>query len=376
MKKLLLFGSIVLCCVFGPNTSVFAQGLVDLYLDNINVYVAEYGKILIYSLPDTTLQIVRISPLVGTGSGTVYDAREDGDIEDSTTLVTNPLLSDFEIYGAYNNYYYGLPPNVLVKQNIYCWQNQNSIIAKYTVINRETNPIDAVFGFELIPEVEGVYEGEDTVTYNSQTKIISDRKTEAVGFKLLSGDINSLNIFMYFKDYNNDVDFWTWLTNGEIDTLFIIDPHVPQVDDPVIIPSFNSQNIAVGDSAIYYLAIGYGSNEVEMLASMEQAQQKYNQITSVESDLNNIPSDFVLEQNYPNPFNPTTKITFGLPEMSNVTLKIFNTLGEEVTELVNELLEAGTHSYNFDASKLTSGIYIYSLQTESGSISKKMTLIK
>ncbi|MCJ7553252.1 MAG: hypothetical protein MUO34_05145, partial [Ignavibacteriaceae bacterium] len=322
MKKLLLFGSIVLCCVFSPNTSVFAQGLVDLYLDNINVYVAEYGKISIWSLPDTILQITRISPLVGTGSGTVYDAREDGDIEDSTTLVTNPLFSDFEIYGAYNNYYYGLPPNVLVKENIYCWQNQNSIIAKYTVINRETNPIDAVFGFELIPEVEGVYEGGDTVTYNSQTKIISDRKTEAVGFKLLSGDINSLNTFMYFKDYNNDVDFWTWLTNGEIDTLFIIDPSVPKVDDPVIIPSFISKTIAVGDSAIYYLAIGYGSNEVEMLASMEQAQQKYNMITSVDEN-ESAPTTYTLNQNYPNPFNPSTKISYQLPQSGFVTLKVY-----------------------------------------------------
>jgi hypothetical protein len=57
-------------------------------------------------------------------------------------------------------------------------------------------------------------------------------------------------------------------------------------------------------------------------------------------------------------------------------LKVFNTLGEEVAELVNESLEAGTHSYNFDASNLTSGIYIYSLQTDAGVISKKMTLVK
>jgi hypothetical protein len=88
------------------------------------------------------------------------------------------------------------------------------------------------------------------------------------------------------------------------------------------------------------------------------------------------PEDFVLEQNYPNPFNPSTKISFGLPQKSNVVLKVFNTLGQEVAELANGSLEAGTHSYNFDASKLTSGIYVYSLQTDAGVISKKMTLIK
>ena len=57
--------------------------------------------------------------------------------------------------------------------------------------------------------------------------------------------------------------------------------------------------------------------------------------------------------------------------MSNVTFKSINLIGEEVTELVSELLEAGTHSYNFNASKLTSGIYIYSLQTKAGNIQKK-----
>ena len=85
---------------------------------------------------------------------------------------------------------------------------------------------------------------------------------------------------------------------------------------------------------------------------MQLAQQKYNQIVSVESDVNNIPNDFILEQNYPNPFNPSTKISFGLPQRSSVVLKVFNALGQEVAELVNESLEAGTHSYNFDASKL------------------------
>ena len=136
------------------------------------------------------------------------------------------------------------------------------------------------------------------------------------------------------------------------------------------------ENLANGDSITFYFAVAIGANQTEMLANMQLAQQKYNQIVSVESDVNNIPNDFILEQNYPNPFNPSTKISFGLPLRSNVVLKVFNTLGEEVAELVNEALEAGTHSFNFDASKLTSGIYIYSLKTDAGVISKKMTLIK
>jgi hypothetical protein len=57
-------------------------------------------------------------------------------------------------------------------------------------------------------------------------------------------------------------------------------------------------------------------------------------------------------------------------------LKVFNTIGQEVAKLVDGSLEAGTHSYNFNALNLTSGIYVYSLQTDAGLITKKMTLIK
>lgn len=98
--------------------------------------------------------------------------------------------------------------------------------------------------------------------------------------------------------------------------------------------------------------------------------------SEISVDINQIPSTFSLNQNYPNPFNPSTEISFGLPQKSNVVLKIFNTLGQEVAKLVNETLEAGTHTFNFDATRLSSGIYIYSLQTDAGVISKKMTLIK
>ncbi len=78
-----------------------------------------------------------------------------------------------------------------------------------------------------------------------------------------------------------------------------------------------------------------------------------------------------LYQNYPNPFNPTTTIEFEIPKASNVTLKIFNIIGEEVTTLVSDRLTAGSYTYEWDASSVASGIYMYrlstgSLTTESG----------
>ncbi|HLA99751.1 MAG TPA: T9SS type A sorting domain-containing protein, partial [Bacteroidota bacterium] len=72
-----------------------------------------------------------------------------------------------------------------------------------------------------------------------------------------------------------------------------------------------------------------------------------------------------LEQNYPNPFNPTTTIRFSIEEPSAVSLKIFSMLGEEVQTLVgHEMLDEGSWDYDFDASRLSSGIYIYQLSVQ------------
>lgn len=80
--------------------------------------------------------------------------------------------------------------------------------------------------------------------------------------------------------------------------------------------------------------------------------------------------------NYPNPFNPTTTISFSLPEKNHVSLKIFDILGREIVEIVNEVKDEGTYSVNFDASHLSSGFYIYTLSTGKNKISQKMLLLK
>ncbi len=88
------------------------------------------------------------------------------------------------------------------------------------------------------------------------------------------------------------------------------------------------------------------------------------------------PSGFRLEQNYPNPFNPSTQITFRLPQAGDALLEIFNIRGQLVATLVDGTLSSGEHTVNFDASALSSGIYVYKLQTPAGTLSRKMTLIK
>jgi hypothetical protein len=101
----------------------------------------------------------------------------------------------------------------------------------------------------------------------------------------------------------------------------------------------------------------------------------YEYSKTVEVDLGT-PKKFELSQNYPNPFNPTTTISYNLPEAGNVTLIIYNLLGQEIKTLVNEYKEAGVYTINFDASQLDSGLYFYKLQVGSFTQTRKMTLVK
>jgi len=88
------------------------------------------------------------------------------------------------------------------------------------------------------------------------------------------------------------------------------------------------------------------------------------------------PNEFSLMQNYPNPFNPSTTIRYGLPQRSQVTLSVFNTLGESVSTLVNGDMDAGYHEVQFDGSKLASGVYLYRIQAGSYVETKKLLLVR
>jgi hypothetical protein len=125
--------------------------------------------------------------------------------------------------------------------------------------------------------------------------------------------------------------------------------------------SFTDENISAGKYLYRLKQIDYNgvyeySNEIEVLI--------------------NAPDDFALNQNYPNPFNPSTAIVFQLPKESFVTLKVYNILGVEIATLVNEQKPAGVHKINFDASGLTSGLYIYKISTGNFEQTRKMLLLK
>jgi len=99
-------------------------------------------------------------------------------------------------------------------------------------------------------------------------------------------------------------------------------------------------------------------------------------ITSNEVESNTQPQTFKLHQSYPNPFNPTTTIGYELPQNTAIKLEVFNVLGQRVATLVDGVQPSGFHEVRFDASSLSSGLYLYRLTTESFSETKRMMLIK
>jgi len=123
-------------------------------------------------------------------------------------------------------------------------------------------------------------------------------------------------------------------------------------------------------------AIYYGSDHLPVTALY-----KFEKTGSVTIISNLIPEKFNVYQNYPNPFNPSTKIKFDIPSGLNgsdtkVRLSVYNSLGKEIAELVNENLSAGSYETEFDASDFSSGVYFYKIETDNFSQTKSMFLIK
>ncbi|MBN2365376.1 MAG: T9SS type A sorting domain-containing protein [Calditrichaeota bacterium] len=98
--------------------------------------------------------------------------------------------------------------------------------------------------------------------------------------------------------------------------------------------------------------------------------------TAIASEVKAIPANLTLYQNYPNPFNPRTTIEFELPMNTEVTLKIYNILGEEVATLLSDFLLSGSYEFQWDAGKYASGVYYYRLQAGDYVETKKMVLMR
>ncbi len=129
-----------------------------------------------------------------------------------------------------------------------------------------------------------------------------------------------------------------------------------------------SQSYSFIDKKMLPGSYTYRLKQIDFDGSSEYSQE-------VEAKITN-PIDYVLSQNYPNPFNPSTTISYSIPEDGNVTIKVYDILGNEVASLVDEFKQAGKHDLVFNASNLSSGVYYYKMTSAGFSKIKKLMLMK
>ena len=136
-------------------------------------------------------------------------------------------------------------------------------------------------------------------------------------------------------------------------------------------------NLSYGTSAVAYSSAinGYPAGDLNWYPELK-TRWEAGEVVGIEDEVNPLPVEFTLEQNYPNPFNPSTKIVYSVPQQSKISLEVFDVLGRKVASLVNGVQTAGSHTVEFDASHLSSGVYFYRLSTQDLTLSKKMILMK
>ncbi|MCH7820056.1 MAG: T9SS type A sorting domain-containing protein [Candidatus Marinimicrobia bacterium] len=188
-----------------------------------------------------------------------------------------------------------------------------------------------------------------------------------VGYDVIQTADNGFIITGYTNSYGaGGKDLWVIRTDSLGDSLWTRTYGGEKEDEGWDILQFsNNDYLIIGNTQSF----GAGSYDIWLLMLSE------NPITVVENSIN-IPIRFQLNQNHPNPFNPVTTIGYALPRSGDVTLLIFNLLGEEVTRLVDGFQPTGTYQIIWDASNYSSGIYFYRLQAGDFVQTRKMVLLK
>ncbi len=138
---------------------------------------------------------------------------------------------------------------------------------------------------------------------------------------------------------------------------------------------YTTENSEIIGNNIFDLAMT-DNNELWILTTNGISIYSENEIDLVEDDFNSSVSGFSLGQNYPNPFNPVTKISYNIPSVGYVELKVFDINGREVAELINDFQNPGNHDVQFSAANLASGVYLYRLRYYNKILTKKLILLK
>jgi len=253
----------------------------------------------------------------------------------------------------------------------------DSTIYNYRRFDANNNEID-VLSYTL----NGIgINNPDPINKNTilETIIIEDSTSEKVfvtsNFSLSAGDSihirekdrNELLLQNYGENMNYDLEVRIASDNNQF---VFLHTEIPMAQNSAhqIVPVWENLN-----NEPVKILIDLGNDGI-----IDDTLSLINQLTGIGEDQGSLlsPKSYNLAQNYPNPFNPVTTIKYSIPKTSNVLIKVFDVLGNEITILINEEKPVGTYELNWNAANLPSGVYFYRLQAGSFVETKKMILLK
>jgi Secretion system C-terminal sorting domain len=219
----------------------------------------------------------------------------------------------------------------------------------------------------------------DNITYTANYSGIADASPMNIHFTSIDGQDITLGWTEHPCPYVTQYQIWRKVKGGSTSLVGTVNRGTTSFTDGMYM-----QNNYNGSKSLFYTVKAYylppnttngtwnDPGYYNISGDLDLKPKSQSQYMSVAQE---IPTEYNME-NYPNPFNPTTAINYQIPKDGFVTLKIYDMLGREVATLVNDNKTAGYYKVNFDAGRLTSGVYIYTIKSNDFFLSKKMLLMK
>ena len=351
----------------------------DALTAQVDFALNDWGRIRFWD-PAGTRHVDRISINYAINDSTIFHYRQVGiTLPFVLPNAITPAIADSERVAIIC--YFKDPDTIAyVTHHVYWWQNKNYIIVRYGIRNNGAAQHDSHVSFELIPQLEQAYGGEDIGFDADNATGYATKPNHFVGIKILSHPLFSLRAMDYSaagSSYWLNMPFlWGEMSNAESTDFPLNSP-----TGALVFFNAGQHSIPVGDSTDVYIAIAYGSDLTALQTEISDAQNIYDTvITSLEAEETTVRT-FKLFPNYPNPFNPQTTIRFELPQAGDIKLAVYNMQGRLIKTLSSGQHGSGTHLYTWDGTDMNgntvaSGIYIYQLSAPGVMQSQKMVFVK
>ena len=336
------------------------------------------------------------SLIIGTDSSTIEDAARGADqnYEDSSFNVVQPFkihvpgsAADEQGIGIFNDNGAGANKlGITTRLQSYSFNAapyNDFIILKYSFTNNTSNTISNFYA-GIFSDWDLVDGSNDSTEYD-YTGNFGYAFHNAAGFDTLVATalLSSAN-YGYWAIMNDGSDGWgiyDGFSNTEKWQAISSGIGKPKAGSGDIseVTSGGPFTISAGQTLDVAFAIAAGTSLADLRTAVANARTKYQTIpTSVSNEKNEIPLAYNLMQNYPNPFNPTTTIKYQIAKPGNVSLKVYDMLGRVVETLVDEVKPAGSYEAKFPINnlQLSSGVYLYRLNVNGHSFTKKLILLK